>query len=123
VQVAIREITKNKDDGNRAFKGNKIKNEALRAMKINQAIGEYGKGIETCDKYFSQMSQADPLFVEYQQLLRALLGNRVLAYMARGNKISLIEALQDSERAVEVDGSWGKGYYRCGTVLLAMERR
>jgi hypothetical protein len=119
-KVAIREIGKNKEDGNRAFKGNKMKNEALRALKVNQAIGEYGKGIDTCDKFFGQVSQADALFLEYQQLLRALLGNRSLAFMARGK---FEEALEDGKRAVEVDVTWDKGHYRHGTALLALERR
>ena len=118
-KVAIREITKNKEDGNRQFKGNKIKNEALRAMKVNQAIGEYGKGVEKCEKYFDQVDRSNPLFEEYQALFRALLGNRSLAFMSRGR---YEDALKDGERAVQVDPAWGKGHYRCGAALRELHR-
>jgi len=69
-----------------------------------------------------QMPVAEVLYskaIEHDSSAKALYGNRS---MVRAKMGKYEEALEDGNKAVELDPTWGKGYFRRGKALFGCER-
>ncbi|GAM25433.1 hypothetical protein SAMD00019534_086080 [Acytostelium subglobosum LB1] len=80
-------------------------NESFKQQNYDEAIQYYTKAIEASEGKIAMYY-----------------GNRAASYMAIGTKKSLLQSIEDSEKAIEIDRNFIKGYTRASKCLVQLGR-